>query len=132
MSIADSLRLQALEQRVQALEEALAAANDAPCVSPTQRPSSALTTAAPVVVLGKQGGDRRSGAVRGQPCATRLKYGTAAHWLARLDRDRPDLAQRVRAKEISANAAAIEAGFRKRMISVPADADAAGRSGRAP
>jgi hypothetical protein len=42
-----------------------------------------------------------------------LKHGTADHWLARLDRDYPDLAARVRAKELSANAAAIEAGFRK-------------------
>jgi hypothetical protein len=33
--------------------------------------------------------------------------------LARLDRDRPDLAAKVRTKEISANAAAIKAGFRK-------------------
>lgn len=33
--------------------------------------------------------------------------------LARLDRDQPELADRVRAGELSANAAAIEAGFRK-------------------
>jgi hypothetical protein len=34
--------------------------------------------------------------------------------LARLDRDNPDLAARVRAGELSANAAAIEAGWRKK------------------
>lgn len=34
--------------------------------------------------------------------------------VARLDRDAPELAERVRAGELSANAAAIEAGFRKR------------------
>ena len=42
-----------------------------------------------------------------------LKGGgtSRAYVLARLDRDRPDLAQRVRNGELSANAAAIEAGF---------------------
>jgi hypothetical protein len=37
-----------------------------------------------------------------------------AYTLARLDRDRPELAERVRAGELSANAAAIEAGFRRK------------------
>jgi hypothetical protein len=46
-----------------------------------------------------------------------LKRGTAAHWLARLDRDqRDELAAKVRAGEMSANAAAIEAGFRKKPV----------------
>ena len=42
-----------------------------------------------------------------------LKGGgtSRAYALARLDRDRPDLAQRVLSGELSANAAAIEAGF---------------------
>jgi hypothetical protein len=44
----------------------------------------------------------------------RSEMNTKAHIIARLDRDRPDLAARVRAKTMSANAAAIEAGFRKR------------------
>jgi hypothetical protein len=57
-----------------------------------------------------------------------LKYGTAEYWLLRLDRADPkdlalqgmtinqfaDLATRVRAGKITANAAAIEAGFRKK------------------
>lgn len=37
----------------------------------------------------------------------------------RLRRDRPDLAERVERREMSANAAAIEAGFRPKKISVP-------------
>ena len=66
------------------------------------------------VQLGKHGGDRRSEQARvDQACNASLKYGTAEHWLARLDRDRPDLAERVRGGDLSANAAAIEAGFRK-------------------
>ena len=44
-------------------------------------------------------------------------YGTSrAYVLARLKRDRPDLAQRVIDAELSANAAAIEAGFRKKPV----------------
>jgi len=45
--------------------------------------------------------------------------------LRRLQRDHPALAERVMKGELSANAAAIEAGFRKRTIRVPDDADAA-------
>lgn len=41
---------------------------------------------------------------------------TANYVVARLKRDRPDLAQRVVAGELSANAAALEAGIRKRRI----------------
>lgn len=41
-------------------------------------------------------------------------YGTARHYtVGRLRRDRPDLADRVERRELSANAAAIEAGFRR-------------------
>src|SRR5262245_19448038 len=43
----------------------------------------------------------------------RSEMNTKAHILARLDRDRPDLAAHVRAGTMSANAAAIEAGYRK-------------------
>ena len=43
------------------------------------------------------------------------RRGTSTKYtLARLHRDRPDLAKKVEAKELSANAAAIEAGFRKK------------------
>jgi hypothetical protein len=53
---------------------------------------------------------------------TRPMYGTVAYWLARLDRDRPDLAKRVRAREISANMAAVKAGFRKSQVKLVASA----------
>jgi hypothetical protein len=46
---------------------------------------------------------------------------TAAGVVRRLNRDRPDLAQAVAEGRISANAAAIEAGFRRRKVSVPVD-----------
>jgi hypothetical protein len=50
-----------------------------------------------------------------KPCNTRLKYGTADYWLARLDRDGlEELAAKVRSKKLSANAAAEKAGYRKR------------------
>jgi len=76
------------------------------------------------VVLGKHGGDRRSAAVRDQGGNATLKAkekNTVKHLLARLDRDRPDLAARVRANETSAHAAAIEAGFRRQTIAIDAD-----------
>jgi hypothetical protein len=67
-------------------------------------------------VLGQHGGDRKSEKAKAdQPDNHKLEeYGTGRNYtLARLRRDRPDLAARVRAGELSANAAAIEAGFRK-------------------
>ncbi len=65
--------------------------------------------------LGKHGGDRRSDAVKDQGCNATLKRGTRAYTLARLKRDRPDLAQKVIDGELSAHAAAIKAGFRKKL-----------------
>ena len=51
--------------------------------------------------------------------AKALKGGTnSAYTIARLDRDAPELAARVRAGGISANAAAIEAGFRKKLTGI--------------
>jgi hypothetical protein len=41
--------------------------------------------------------------------------------LDRLHRNRPDLYERVKAGELSANAAAIEAGWKRRMASIPVD-----------
>jgi len=49
---------------------------------------------------------------RGGSVTTSIGRGANYH-LARLDRDRPDLAMQVREGSMSANAAAIEAGFRK-------------------
>jgi hypothetical protein len=63
--------------------------------------------------LESHGGDRRSQEAREQPCSARLKYGTATHTIARLQRDNPELHERVVSGELSANKAAIEAGFRK-------------------
>jgi hypothetical protein len=61
--------------------------------------------------LGGHGGDRRSEKARAvQAGRSSLKWNTKAHWLARLDRDgHAELAAKVRAREISANAAATEA-----------------------
>jgi hypothetical protein len=42
------------------------------------------------------------------------QYNTKAHWIARLDRNHPDLARLVRAGTLTANAAAVQAGFRRR------------------
>ncbi len=69
--------------------------------------------------VGKHGGDRKSEAVRGEQGSNhnldaRPVGRGAAYTLARLDRDEPKLAEKVRAGELSANAAAIEAGFRKK------------------
>jgi hypothetical protein len=67
--------------------------------------------------LRTHGGDRKSEAVKNtddnQVDNINLNKGGASsdYTLARLDRDRPELAERVRAGELSANAAAIEAGF---------------------
>jgi hypothetical protein len=47
----------------------------------------------------------------------------ADYQLRRLKRDNPALAQRVIAGEITANQAAIEAGFREPMVQVPRDVD---------
>ena len=44
-----------------------------------------------------------------------------AYTLRRLRRDRPDLADQVIGGELKANAAAIEAGFRKKTVSIPVD-----------
>ena len=46
---------------------------------------------------------------------------SAAHMTARLKRDNPELADKVFKGELSANAAAIQAGFRHKQIQIPAD-----------
>lgn len=56
---------------------------------------------------------------------TKSKTDDVPYVLGRLKRDRPDLAERVLNKDMSANAAAIEAGFRKRSIKVTADVNLA-------
>lgn len=55
--------------------------------------------------------------------------GTSApHTLKRLKRDNPELAERVVNGELSANAAAIEAGFRRPTLSIPNDPNRAAES----
>jgi len=61
--------------------------------------------------------------------SVKLDYGTEANYtIRRLKRDRPDLAEKVIANELSANAAAIEAGFRIKSITIPLDPERAARS----
>lgn len=70
--------------------------------------------------LNAHGGDRRSSQFQGDVIT--LKRGSTGrdYVIARLKRDdRPDLAERVLSGDLSANAAAIEAGFGKRKVSVP-------------
>lgn len=71
---------------------------------------------ADAIVLGQHGGDRRSEKAKDQgDNITLIQRGTdKSYTLARLHRDHPELAERVEAGELSANAAAIEAGFRKK------------------
>lgn len=74
-------------------------------------------------VLGKPGRPKKGEEKVGN---TKLIGATKPYTMARLRRDAPELAERVEAGELSANAAAIEAGFRKKQISVPVgDVDAA-------
>jgi hypothetical protein len=65
------------------------------------------------------------GGAREQGRITALNQKTAAGVIRRLNRDRPDLAQAVAERRMSANAAAIAAGFRKRKVSVSVDSPAA-------
>ena len=52
----------------------------------------------------------------------------ATYILARLRRDEPEMAEKVMAGELSANAAAVQAGIRKRYVRIPAgDVEAAAR-----
>ena len=58
-----------------------------------------------------------------------FERGTSATYaLRRLQRDRPDLADRVVEGELSANAAMIKAGFRTKTITIPIDPERAARS----
>jgi hypothetical protein len=54
-------------------------------------------------------GDRRSEKAKVQACDASLKYGTAEHWVRRLRRDHPELAERVVAGEISATSSSRQA-----------------------
>lgn len=70
--------------------------------------------------IGKHGGDRTE--TRQGNNITLKQRGTSEDYtIRRLRRDRPDLADRVIAGELSANAAAIEAGFRVKRSAVALD-----------
>jgi hypothetical protein len=73
----------------------------------------ALETA---VKLGRRGRPTKEEQANKGDIATLLpeQKNTKTHVLARLDRDHPKIAAEVRAGKISANAAAIQAGFRKK------------------
>jgi hypothetical protein len=93
----------------------------------TSRPSAGVDEK--VARIGTWGGKR----VKGQGSGTTLRGRGAAYLLARLDRDRPDLAERVHLPKndpahLSANAAAIEAGFRHKTITVPLDMEGAAKA----
>ena len=54
--------------------------------------------------------------------------GTSVSYaLRRLKRERPDLYERVKAREMSAHAASVEAGFREKAITIPAEPRKAAR-----
>ena len=66
-----------------------------------------------VIRLGKHGGSRKKGEQGGMSTLKQSQKNTKAHWLARLDRDgHAELAAQVRAKTLSANAAAERMGYR--------------------
>ena len=70
-----------------------------------------LAASEEVVALPQHGGDRSKGEQGDN--VTLLRGNNPTYALKRLKRDRPDLAAKVIAGELSANAAAIQAGFRK-------------------
>lgn len=80
------------------------------------------------LVLQRHGGDRKSAEVKlgkqDQGSNATLIGRGSTYTLARLRRDAPELAQRVMAGELTANAAAIEAGFRKRTWNAPVEVEA--------
>lgn len=78
--------------------------------------------------LRPHGGDRKSEEFRNQGSNTTLKGRGAGYQTRRLERDRPDLAARVKAGDLSANAAAIEAGFRPKTVTVPLTVDGVTRA----
>ncbi len=64
-------------------------------------------------------GDIGRGRVRRDNITPNSRGTDPTYALRRLKRDREDLAEKVISGELSANAAAIQAGFRKRTVSIP-------------
>jgi hypothetical protein len=87
-----------------------------PCISNAKHVSLYILAATGLARWLRLCGSGREG---GEEKVDNIKFngGTSKNYiLARLHRDRPDLAARVKAKEMSANAAAIEAGFRRKAV----------------
>ena len=77
------------------------------------------------VVRRENGGDRTQGTLYNVQSDPPSPTGNSkAGTLRRLRKDRPDLLTLVIEKKMSANAAAIEAGFRRKTWSAPADVEA--------
>ncbi len=86
------------------------------------------------VVLGKRGAPKgnANAAKERENKGNNITFvdrGTSASYTqARLKRDRPDLAEKVVAGELSPNKAAIEAGFRRKPLTLSSDADKAAQA----
>jgi hypothetical protein len=78
---------------------------------------------ADAVHLGKRGRPRKGEERKGTEIP--LRGGNPTYIIARLDRDRPELAARVRTGDLTAYAAARQAGIAKRTFRVPLDDSAA-------
>lgn len=81
-----------------------------------------------LAALGKHGGNHGNQHTKKETCqdnniilAKPVQGTSTTYTVARLKRDRPDLAERVINGELSPNAAAIEAGIRKKTKSIPID-----------
>lgn len=75
------------------------------------------------------GGDRRSEEFQRNNVTLNEDRGNSPEYaLRRLKRDEPELAQRVLKGELSAHAAAVQAGFRPRTITVPLDPEKMARA----
>ncbi len=75
------------------------------------------------VTTGEHGGNRRSEGFKSDNITLETNQrGTSRQYaLRRLHKDRPDLHAQVLAKKLSPNAAMVEAGFRVKSMTVPAD-----------
>lgn len=74
--------------------------------------------------VGRPTGDEKGNNVTISP---KRRGNDSSYTVARLERDRPDLAAKVEAGDLSANAAAIEAGFRSKTATVPLTVEGATR-----
>jgi hypothetical protein len=83
----------------------------------------AADTHAKAGAKGGRGKKANEGTIKAGSNTTSFQERGTTYQLRRLKRDRPDLAKKVVAGEITGNAAAIQAGFRQRLIQHPATVD---------